>query len=60
MVNNHILVCALLHNIGLSLSDVWSDNSNSDSESDEDEYHVDVHNTYDARDGFRKIRTAKT
>ncbi|KAE8971364.1 hypothetical protein PR003_g27408 [Phytophthora rubi] len=59
VVNNHILVCALLHNLGLSLSDVWSDDSNSDSENDEDEDHVDVHDTYDARDGCRKREQLK-
>ncbi|GMF62767.1 unnamed protein product [Phytophthora fragariaefolia] len=53
-VNYHILVCAMLQNIGLSLGDVWSDDTNSDSEIEEDRDYVNVHYKYDARDGFRK------
>ncbi|POM72122.1 Hypothetical protein PHPALM_11218 [Phytophthora palmivora] len=35
VVNNHILACAMLHNIGLELNDLWDDDSLSDDDDDE-------------------------
>ncbi|KAE8892415.1 hypothetical protein PF002_g14062 [Phytophthora fragariae] len=57
VVNNHILACAMLHNIGLEVNDVWDDDTNSDDE-DSNDNNTETEDEA-ARAGFNKRERLK-